>query len=295
MASSGDHKISAGSIMKDLIWNQYQAIVLGGAAVASLITLNPIPLLVWLGSEMVLLPVLDSGPLRRMVHRKRHELNRKEAAAKRASVIASFNPANAKRYSAMENLCRLIEANYQGLHGISQVYLSEQRDKLDMILEGCLHRMMALQRYERMLLNRDPQDIEREVLALEQELKQAGHTERARAALQKNVELKRKLLASYVEAGGTMKALATELDSMFSLLEVLHQNSISMRDPQAISEELDTIVRQSEDSERAVREMESMLGSSADWALDSYRADDVAAAPLRSAGSGPARQKVKDR
>src|SRR5688572_6032536 len=105
MASSGDHKISAGSIMKDLIWNQYQAIVLGGAAVASLITLNPIPLLVWLGSEMVLLPVLDSGPLRRMVHRKRHELNRKEAAAKRASVIASFNPANAKRYSAMENLC----------------------------------------------------------------------------------------------------------------------------------------------------------------------------------------------
>ena len=56
-----------------------------------------------------------------------------------------------------------------------------------------------------------------------------------------------------------MKALATELDSMASLLEVLHQNSISLRDPQAISDELDTIVRQSEDSERAVREMEALL------------------------------------
>ena len=56
-----------------------------------------------------------------------------------------------------------------------------------------------------------------------------------------------------------MKALATELDSMASLLEVLHQNSISLRDPQAISEELDTIVRQSEDSERVVREMEALL------------------------------------
>ena len=43
---------------------------------------------------------------------------------------------------------------------------------------------------------------------------------------------------------------------MESLLEVLHQNSISLRDPQAISEELDAIVRQSEDSERIVREME---------------------------------------
>ena len=58
-----------------------------------------------------------------------------------------------------------------------------------------------------------------------------------------------------------MKALATELDSMASLLEVLHQNSISLRDPQAISDELDTIVRQSEDSERVVREMEALLRS----------------------------------
>ena len=66
-----------------------------------------------------------------------------------------------------------------------------------------------------------------------------------------------------------MKALSTELDSMASLLEVLHQNSISLRDPQAISEELDTIVRQSEDSERVVREMEALL-----------RAGDAAGAPI---------------
>jgi hypothetical protein len=66
-----------------------------------------------------------------------------------------------------------------------------------------------------------------------------------------------------------MKALATELDSMASLLEVLHQNSIALRDPQAISEELDTIVRQSEDSERVVREMEALLGGdSGSWSTD---------------------------
>ncbi len=66
-----------------------------------------------------------------------------------------------------------------------------------------------------------------------------------------------------------MKALATELDSMASLLEVLHQNSIALRDPQAISEELDTIVRQSEDSERVVREMEALLGGdSGSWSAE---------------------------
>ena len=63
---------------------------------------------------------------------------------------------------------------------------------------------------------------------------------------------------------------------MESLLEVLHQNSMSLRDPQAISEELDTIVRQSEDSERVVREMEALLRTD----TDGWQGDLVAEAPV---------------
>jgi hypothetical protein len=112
-----------------------------------------------------------------------------------------------------------------------------------------------------MLAGRDPADVEDEITRLEYELRQSETTERARTALRNNIELKRRLLRSYTDARGTMKALALELDSMVSLLEVLHQNSISMRDPQAIATELDTIVKQSEDSERAVREMEALFQS----------------------------------
>jgi hypothetical protein len=178
------------------------------------------------------------------------------------------------------------------LHGISQVYLAEQRQKLDMILEGCIHRLTALQRYERMLASRNPRELEREIEGLERELQQPGLPERARAAVQKNLELKRRLLKSNEEARGTMKALESELDSMTSLLEVLHQSSISMRDPQAISEELDTIVRQSEDSGKAVREMEALLRSDgAEWGSESVLADN----PLPYPGSPQSRKKVKDR
>jgi hypothetical protein len=289
-----DDEVSAGSILRELIFNQYQAIVLGGAALASVLTVNPLPMLLWLGSELVLLPVLDSGPLRRLVARRRRDITRARAAERRTSLIASFDAAYAKRYSDMEEHCRMIEANYQSLSGISQAYLAEQRGKLDNILDGCLHRMLALQRYEKMPLNRKPADITREIAKLEQELAGADLNDRARAALQKNLELKRRLLASYSEVGGTMKALETELDSMASLLEVLHQNSISLRDPQAIAEELDTIVRQSEASDRAVREMEALLRSGGGWAVD---LGDSAAMPAaeRDGTAAPSRQKVKGR
>jgi hypothetical protein len=288
-------EISAGSILRELIFNQYQAIVAGGAALASVLTLNPLPFLLWLGSEMVLLPVLDSGPLRRLVARRRREAARAEAAERRAALIASFDPAHVKRYAALEQICRMIEANYQSLTGISQAYLSEQRGKLDNILDGCLNRMLALQRYEKMPMTRNPADIKREIASLEEELKGPGLSDRARAAVEKNLELKQKLLASYAEVGGTMRALATELDSMASLLEVLHQNSISLRDPQAISEELDTIVRQSEDSERVVREMEALLRSES----SAWSSDMVSSRPVQTRvpdiPQGPSRQKVKGR
>jgi hypothetical protein len=287
-------EVSAGSILRELIFNQYQAIVAGGVALASAITLTPLPLLLWLGTELVLLPILDSGPLRRLVARRRRELARQEADRQRERLTASFDRAHARRYAALEELCRLIEANYQSLSGISQAYLAEQRRKLDQILDGCLHRMLALQRYEQMPATRSPGEIRREISGLEQELNQPGLNERARAAVQKNLELKERLLASYSEVGGTMKALETELDSMASLLEVLHQNSISLRDPQAISEELDTIVRQSEDSERVVREMEALLQSGAAWDAGLAPRGEAAVPPTRSP-EGIGRPKVKRR
>jgi hypothetical protein len=295
MAPPPEEDLSAGSVLRDLIFNQYQAIILGGTALASLVALNPLPLLVWLGSELVLLPVLDSGPLRRLISRRKLAAARATAAAERAGVIAALTPANAKRYAAMEQLCRQIAQNYQGLTGISQVYLSEQRGKLDVVLHGYLHRLLALQRYERMPLSRNTEEIEQEIEALGEELKQEDLPARAAAALTKNIELKRKLLASVSGVGESVRTLNTELDSMESLLEVLHQNSISLRDPAAIAGELDSIVRQSEDSEKIVREMEALLRSDAPGVSVDLAAEAEQPPAATKAGQTSERTKVRTR
>lgn len=278
-----DEDAPPGSIVRELIVNQYQAILAGGAAVASVLTLNPVPFLLWLGAEMVLLPILDSGPLRRLVARRRRQIERAQQDAARDRLVGALSPPHSRRFSAMEDRCRLIEANYQSLTGISQAHLGEQRQKLDVILRGAVHRLIALQRYEAMPQDRDNKDVEEEIKALEEQLKASDLYDRAETALQKNIELKRRLLASLSEVAGTVKALRAEIDSMESLLEVLHTNSISLRDPQAFAEELDEIVRHSEDSERIVREMEALLGGAETWEGRSL-ADPAPAAVSRSSG-----------
>ena len=145
--------------------------MLGGTALASLVALNPLPLLFWLGSELVLLPMLDSGPLRRLVARRKRDIARAQAGA--AARPRHRRPVAAARQALRgdgSSSAGMIEANYQGLTGISQAYLSEQRGKLDVILHGYLNRLMALQRYERMPRGAAPAEIEQEIEALEAEL-----------------------------------------------------------------------------------------------------------------------------
>lgn len=297
MATSSDDDVTAGSILRELIFNQYQAIVLGGTALVSLIALNPLPLLIWFGSELVLLPILDSGPLRRLVNRRKREQARAQAEAARSRIVGELSAPHAKRYVALVDLCGQIEANYQSLTGISQAYLAEQRGKLDMILSGALHRLHALQRYQRTPARRSHDEIAREIADLEAELKQPGVPERAAAALQKNLELKRRLQASVAQVGDTVRTLETEIDSIESLVEVLHQNSMSLRDPQAISEELDSIVRHSEDSEKIVREMEALLRTdTTEWQGDAAAGIAVPQIPAPATDTPrDVRQKVKRR
>ena len=106
------------------------ALETAGVGAVSLISMSPLPALVWLGAELVLLPLIDSPPVRRLVARKRLERARNEFAAWRQRAIDSLHPDSLARFRQMESLCQQIETNYLGLHGISRMYLSEQREKL---------------------------------------------------------------------------------------------------------------------------------------------------------------------
>ncbi len=287
-----------GSLLKDAILNQYQVIIGLGVAATAAIAVSPLPLLFWLGAELVLLPLIDSPPVRRLVQRRRLERRRLELAAWRRGVVASLPPDRLMRFTQMEQLCAQIESNYLGLTGISRLYLTEQREKLDHILTSGLQRMLALHGYEKAISSRRPEVLQNEIRRFEEDLAKPEVPERARTAIAKNIELKRTLLSSLQDASGARIALEAELDSSYAVLEVLLQKSLSMRDPDAISAELDAIVQQAEESERSVREMESLMRSSGVefGATDSDRtAYPVASAAEPPAPVGPSPRKVRNR
>jgi hypothetical protein len=253
------------SILKDAIVNQYQAILAGGAIVASVAGFSPLPLLIWLGAEMIFLPLIDTPPVRRWLMRKKREKDREDAKVRRAEIVNALDSSRKEAYRALETICHKIELNYRGISGVSQFYIREQQEKMNSILNGCLQRLVALSKYEAFQHHqRDERELQNEIKLIEKSLNEPGHSERVKTALQNNLQLKRSLLSSQHDASQTKIALAAELDSLSSLLELLHQKSLSIRDPQEISNELDAIVTQVSDTDQSIREMEALMAAGSD-------------------------------
>mgnify|MGYP001617146304 CR=1 FL=1 len=274
-------KSSSDSILHELIFNQYQMVLAAAAVVASAVGYSPMPLILWLGAELVFLPILDNGPLRRFFMRRSRARDAQEAQARRERLVLSLESTRARRFRQLEGMCEEIETNYEGLSGISNIYLQEQREKLYAVLNGCLQRLIAVQKYDEIMSRKDASRLDGEITRLEKEIQNSKVTERVRSALKKTLDLKRTLLESQQRADETRKILSAEFDSLAAFLELIHQKSVSIRDPQDISSQLDAILRQVETTDRSIRDMESILSAGSDPLMAS-------ADPIPAIGGGHA-------
>ncbi len=135
-----DDELEPARFCEELIVNQYQAIVLGGTALASLVSAQSAAAARLARRRAGAAAAARLGAAAPPAsHRRRMRARPRRRPTRRApGSLPSLGPANREALSRRWSTCAgMIEANYQGLHGISQAYLSEQRGKLDMILDGC--------------------------------------------------------------------------------------------------------------------------------------------------------------
>ena len=162
--------------------NQYQVILLGGAAAFSVLTASGLPLLLFAGLNLMALPFL----LERL--KKRIEIEKKYAArqAETMSQEAQYDDlpgALRQRFAEMRKLCERVQANYRGLSPESQNLLAEQATKFDAILGSYLKRLWLLRKYEEMVSSTDFEAIRTDIVELERAVADDTIAPRVREAL----------------------------------------------------------------------------------------------------------------
>jgi hypothetical protein len=247
-------------ILRRALVNQYQAILLGGAAAFSVLTASGLPLLLFTGVNLMALPFV----FERL--KKRIDLEKKYAArqAETLSQEKQFDdlPASMRsRFAQMRQLCERIQANYRGLSPESQNLLAEQASKFDALMGSYLKRLWILHKVDELVGHTDLDALRAEIAELDQAIDDPEVSARVREALEKNRDIKEELHSTVEKNAHSHEALQAEIDSLESLLQLLLQKSVAATDAAAFTAEIDDVLAQVQADARSVEEMERMLGT----------------------------------
>lgn len=280
--------------LKKAIFNQYQLILIGGAAGLSALLANPLPILLVLGGELVVMPlVLDR--LRRRIDIEKKFASRESRAISQEEQYRELPNASRERFLSLKQLCEHVGANYRSLSPEGRAVVAEQAEKLDAILVSCLRRLWLLKRHSDLDRAIDIAELVESVEKLEHELTTREMTERERDAWQQNLSVKKQLLESMQRNGATKATLIAELDTIESLLQLLLQKSLASSDAATFAAEIDDALAQAEADARSVREMEAIVGvepmASREPLADSLKSLPPPPPPLRVPEGGSPRRR----
>lgn len=248
-------------VLRRTVANQYQAILAAGAVGFSVLFANPLPLLLYLGGNLMAFPFVFER-LRRRLEIEKKFAERKALEMSRDERLRALSKAARARFERLRALCDSILEHYRGLSPASQGILADQRTKFEAILEAFTKRIWLVERYDDLADSTDPEVLRREIEGLERAQAEEELPRRVREALEKNLDIKRQLFAALEKNEASRVALRAELDSLEALLHLLLQKSVAATDATAFEAEVDDVLAQAEADAASVEEMERMLGSS---------------------------------
>jgi hypothetical protein len=146
----------------------------------------------------------------------------------------------------------------------------------------------SLARYEAYFSTTDPERIQERIAMLEHEMASGPQRIQQIKGRTKAVLLKR--LERYQKALENRQLVEAQTETVHEVLQLLRDQSFSIRDPKSITEQLDGLVSSAEETERGVRDMEALLAGDQDALMPGFTSDlDEELASLTD-GAEPSRE-----
>ena len=253
------------------------------------------PLVVAAGVELIVLPLVSGNQRFQRLVRARVSQEEDQAAAQRTQkeaweMLKDLPNPEQQRYRALQGLASEIRQNYKALDSSSQMLVEELVRKLDFLLSFYLRMRYSLMRYHAYFSTTDPERIQERIAMLEHEM--AAGSERIQQIKARTRSVLEKRLERYQKALENRQLVEAQTETVEEVLQLLRDQSYSMRDPRTITEQLDGLVSSAEDTERGVRDLEELMAIEKDALLPA--GEDIEAeleagrqAPSRAAEGSP--------
>lgn len=246
------------NFVKEAFNIQYNWIALGGAAAFALVTGTAIPIALAGGLELMYLAVVSQHPrFQRLVRSWKFAEEQKQNEQKLGDMLRSLPPDMQGRYVKLAEVCRSIRGNFSQLSSTSQIFVQQMDQRLEGLLHGYARLLSAAFQQRQYVKTTDPDEIKKEVAALQQHMN--TDPPRVQDINKKRVEILSKRLEKYQKINENRQVVDAQCSAVEDVLQLVRDQSVTMRDPQQVSDQLANLVHDVEQTEQTVQQVESIF------------------------------------
>jgi len=246
------------SYVKAALKWQYNWIAMAGAAGFAVVSGSALPLLLGAGLELIYLATVpQNSRFQRLVRSWQFEDQKREREKSLSSLFYELPPEMRARYARLDATCKTIRENYSRLTSTSQMFTGQLEDKLQGLSQSYVRLLNAAFHHREYLKVTNSENIKRESAQLEKDL--AKDSPKVQEINRKRIEILKKRVEKYDKVKENCDVIDAQCAAVEDVLQLIRDQSVTMRDPQQISDNLDSLVKDVEQTEETVREVESIF------------------------------------
>jgi hypothetical protein len=246
------------NFVKEAFHLQYNWIALAGAGVFALLSGSLLPAILAGGLELMYLAIVPQNwRFQRLVRSWKFSEEQQKHQQKLSQMLRSLPSDMQSRYWKLAEVCSSIHNNFNQLSTTSQIFLQQMDGRLTGLLNGYTRLLLAAAQQQQYLRTTDQNEIKREVATLQKSL--SSDPPRVQEINKKRVEILNKRLEKYDKLCENRKVVDAQCAAVEDVLHLIRDQSVTMRDPQQISDQLDNLVKDVEETEQTVQQVEAIF------------------------------------
>ena len=275
------------NFVKEAFHLQYNWIALAGAGVFALLSGSLLPAILAGGLELMYLAIVPQNwRFQRLVRSWKFSEEQQKHQQKLNQMLRSLPSDMQSRYWKLAEVCSSIHNNFNQLSTTSQIFLQQMDGRLSGLLNGYARLLLAAAQQQQYLRSTDQNEIKREVATLQKSL--STDPPRVQEINKKRIEILTKRLEKYDKLCENRKVVDAQCSAVEDVLHLIRDQSVTMRDPQQISDQLDNLVKDVEETEQTVQQVEAIFSDLTPDMEGIMSMDDTST----STSSGPSRTRI---
>lgn len=246
------------NFVKEALRWQYNWIGLAGAALFAIVSGTGLPLVLAAGLELIYLSLVpQSSAFRRLVRSWKFAEEKRRHQLKLSTMLDELPKELRGRYEDVCRICSAIRVNYSRLSSTAQVFMSQVDDRLGGLLQSYLRLLHSAYQHREYLRTTSPDSIKREIAQLGKDL--ASDAPKVQEINRRRIEILTKRVEKYQKVQENQEVIDAQCSAIEDVLELIRDQSVTLRDPQQLSDQLENLVHDVEQTEQTVQEVEAIF------------------------------------